>query len=136
MKYSQTSLIRTPKGQNQVSALQRCPYYKGREHMIFGISVHKREVFIREVRLQIGRSRSVPQQSIAVCISTDFLGVCWFIVAGYLKKSYLKADLGGTINTFSYDYRVQLTHVMTFNHTHEHNFLLTTSTCVKQMSWV
>ena len=51
MKYSQTSLIRTPKGQNQVFALQRCPYYKGREHMIFGISVHKREVSIREVRL-------------------------------------------------------------------------------------
>ena len=24
-----TSSIRTPKGQNQVSALQRCPYYKG-----------------------------------------------------------------------------------------------------------
>ena len=44
MKYSQTSLIRTPNGQNQVSTLQRCPYYKGREHMIFGISVHKREV--------------------------------------------------------------------------------------------
>ena len=34
--YSQTSLIRTPKGQNQVSALQRCPYYSGRECMIFG----------------------------------------------------------------------------------------------------
>ena len=29
-KYSQTSLIRTPKGQNQVSALQRCPHYRGR----------------------------------------------------------------------------------------------------------
>ena len=51
MKYSQTSLIRTSKGQNQVFALKRCPYYKGREHMIFGISVHKREVSIREVRL-------------------------------------------------------------------------------------
>ena len=60
MKYTQTSLTRTPKGQNQVSALQRCPYYKGREYMIFGISVHKREVSIREVRLEIGRSRSVP----------------------------------------------------------------------------
>ena len=28
-KYSQTSLIRTPKAQHQVSALQRCPYYRG-----------------------------------------------------------------------------------------------------------
>ena len=36
--YSETSLIRTPKGQNQVSALQRCPYYRGRECRIFGIS--------------------------------------------------------------------------------------------------
>ena len=36
--YSQTSLIRTPKGQSQVSALRRCPYYRGRECMIFGIS--------------------------------------------------------------------------------------------------
>ena len=36
--YSQTSLIRTPKVQNQVSALQRCPYYRGRECMIFGFS--------------------------------------------------------------------------------------------------
>ena len=36
--YSQTSLIRTPKGQNKVSALLRCPYYRGRECMIFGIS--------------------------------------------------------------------------------------------------
>ena len=33
--YSQTSLIRTPKGKIQVSALQRCPYYRGRECMIF-----------------------------------------------------------------------------------------------------
>ena len=40
--YSQTSLIRTPKGQNQLSALQRCPYYRGRECMIFGISGIKR----------------------------------------------------------------------------------------------
>ena len=37
LMYSQTSLIQTPKGQNQVSALQRCPYYRGREYMIFGI---------------------------------------------------------------------------------------------------
>ena len=37
-KYSHTCLIRTPKGQNQVSALQRCLYYRGRECMIFGIS--------------------------------------------------------------------------------------------------
>ena len=36
-QYSRTSLIWTPKGQNQVSALQRCPYYRGRECMIFGI---------------------------------------------------------------------------------------------------
>ena len=42
--YNQTSLIRTPKGQNQVSALQRCPYYRGRECMIFGISGTKRTV--------------------------------------------------------------------------------------------
>ena len=34
LKYSQTSLIRTPKGQNQVSALHRCPYYRGRERYI------------------------------------------------------------------------------------------------------
>ena len=34
LQYSQTSLIWTPKGQNQVSALQRCPYYRGRECMI------------------------------------------------------------------------------------------------------
>ena len=33
--YSQTSLIRTPKEKIQVSALQRCPYYRGRECMIF-----------------------------------------------------------------------------------------------------
>ena len=32
---SQISLIRTPKKQNQVSALKRCPYYRGRECMIF-----------------------------------------------------------------------------------------------------
>ena len=48
--YSQTSLIRTPKGQNQVSALQRCPYYRGRERMIFGISGTKRTVRNRGVR--------------------------------------------------------------------------------------
>ena len=41
-EYSQTSLIRTPKGQNQLSALQRCPYYRCRECMIFGISSTKR----------------------------------------------------------------------------------------------
>ena len=34
LKYSQTSLIRTPKGQNQVSALHRCPYFWGRERYI------------------------------------------------------------------------------------------------------
>ena len=32
--YSHTSLIRTPKGQNQVSTLQKCPYYRGRQCMI------------------------------------------------------------------------------------------------------
>ena len=42
--YSQTSLIRTSKGQNQLSALQRCPYYRGRECMIFGLSGTKRTV--------------------------------------------------------------------------------------------
>ena len=31
---SQTSLIQILKGQNQVSALQRCPYYGDRECMI------------------------------------------------------------------------------------------------------
>ena len=48
-QYSQTSLTRTPKGQNQVSALQRCLYYRGRECMIFGISGTKRTVCNREV---------------------------------------------------------------------------------------
>ena len=43
-----TSSIRTPKGQNQVSALQRCPYYRGRECMIFGISGTERTVRKRE----------------------------------------------------------------------------------------
>ena len=42
--YNQTSLIRTPKRQNQVSALQRCPYHRGRECTIFGISQTKRTV--------------------------------------------------------------------------------------------
>ena len=49
INYSQTSLIRTPKGQNQVFALQRCPYYRGRECIIFGISGTKRTVRNREV---------------------------------------------------------------------------------------
>ena len=44
----QTSFIRT-KEQNQVSALQRCPYYRGRECMSFGISGTKRTVPNREV---------------------------------------------------------------------------------------
>ena len=35
LKYSQTSLIRTLKGQNQVSALHRCPYFWGRERYNF-----------------------------------------------------------------------------------------------------
>ena len=42
--YSQNSLIQTPKGQNQVFALQRSPYYRGRECMIFGFSGTKRTV--------------------------------------------------------------------------------------------
>ena len=50
--YSQTSLIRTPEGQNQMSALQRCPYYRGRECMIFGICGTKRNVRYREVSVQ------------------------------------------------------------------------------------
>jgi len=36
-------------GQNQVSALQRCPYYRDRECVIFGISGTKRTVRNREV---------------------------------------------------------------------------------------
>ena len=47
--YSQTSLIRTSKGQNQLFALQRCPCYRGRERMIFGISETKQTVRNREV---------------------------------------------------------------------------------------
>ena len=47
--YSHTSLIRTPKGQNQVSTLQRCLYYRGKECMIFGISGTKQTVHNREV---------------------------------------------------------------------------------------
>ena len=47
--YSQTSLIQTPKGQNQVSALQMCPYYTGREWIVFGISGAKPTVYNREV---------------------------------------------------------------------------------------
>ena len=29
LTYSRTSLIRTPKGQNEVSVLERCPYKRG-----------------------------------------------------------------------------------------------------------
>ena len=47
--YSQTSLIRTPQGQNQLSGLQRCPYHRGRECMIFGFSGTKRTVRNREI---------------------------------------------------------------------------------------
>ena len=54
LKCGQTSLIRTPKGQNQVSALQRCPYYRGRKCMIFGISGTKRTVRIIEVSVRRG----------------------------------------------------------------------------------
>ena len=42
---------RTPKGQNQVSAVQRFPYYRGRECMIFGISGTKRTVRNGDVSL-------------------------------------------------------------------------------------
>ena len=48
------SLIRKPKGQNQVSALQRCPYYRGRECMIVGISGTKGTVRIKEVSIRRG----------------------------------------------------------------------------------
>ena len=48
--YNQTSLIRTPKGQNQVSTLQRCLYFGGRECMIFGFSGTKQTVHDRKVR--------------------------------------------------------------------------------------
>ena len=46
---SESPVIRTPKGQNQVSALRRCPYYRGRECMILGISGTKQTVRNREV---------------------------------------------------------------------------------------
>ena len=52
--YSQTSLIRTPKGQNQVSTLQRCPYYRGKKCMIFGISGTTRIARNREVSVRKG----------------------------------------------------------------------------------
>ena len=42
--YSRTCLIRTQKGQNQVSALQRCHYFRGRECRIFGIPGTKRTI--------------------------------------------------------------------------------------------
>ena len=48
LEYSQTSLIRTLKGQNQVSALQRCPYYRGRECMISGIFLGPNELSVIE----------------------------------------------------------------------------------------
>ena len=50
--YSQTSLIWTPKGQDEVSALQRCLYYRG----ISGTkqTVHKRGVCILEVSVRRG----------------------------------------------------------------------------------
>ena len=51
--YNQTSLIRTPKGQNQVSTLQRCLYFGGRECMIFGFSGTKQTVRDRKVRRKI-----------------------------------------------------------------------------------
>ena len=55
LRYSQTSLIWRPKGQNQVSALQRCP----RESMVFGISGTKRTVRNREVSVRRGYTVSV-----------------------------------------------------------------------------
>ena len=55
--YSQTSLIRTSKGPNQESASQRCPYCRGRECMIFGISGTKRTVRNREVQYLYGEVR-------------------------------------------------------------------------------
>ena len=33
-KYSGTSLIRTPKGQSEVSVLERCPFYRGHEYYV------------------------------------------------------------------------------------------------------
>ena len=32
--YSETSLIRTPKGQSKVSVLERCPLYRGHEYYV------------------------------------------------------------------------------------------------------
>ena len=52
--YSQTSLMETPKRQNQLPALQSCPYHRGRECMIFGISETKRTVRNREVSVRKG----------------------------------------------------------------------------------
>ena len=52
--YSQISLIQTPKGQNQLPALQSCPYHRGRECMIFGISETKRTVRNRQVSVRKG----------------------------------------------------------------------------------
>ena len=54
--YSQTLLIRTSKGQNQVSSLQRCPYNRGRECMILAflgpneLSIIERCPYYRGVR--------------------------------------------------------------------------------------
>ena len=45
---------RQPKGQNQVSVLQRCPHYRGRECVIFGISGTKRSVRNTEVPVRRG----------------------------------------------------------------------------------
>ena len=63
-RYSQTSLIRTPKGQNQMPALQRCPYYRGRECVIISISGTKRTVRKERLdcsfyKLQIGDRKPV-----------------------------------------------------------------------------
>ena len=52
--YSQTSLIRTPQGQNQLPGLQRCPYYRSREYMIVDISGTKRTVRNTEVSVRRG----------------------------------------------------------------------------------
>ena len=67
MYYSQNSLIQTPKGQNQVLALQRCPSYRGRECLIFGFSGTKRTV--RKERLHsVLTFHSLQRTSVAPCI--------------------------------------------------------------------
>ena len=52
--YSQTSLIQKAQGHNQLSGLQRCLCYRGKECMIFGISGTKRTVRNRELSVRRG----------------------------------------------------------------------------------